>query len=45
MSRDKPASERAPLCPICGQRHWGREPHVFTKAATRGPFKKGAKKK
>ena len=23
MSRDKPASERMPLCPVCGHRHPG----------------------
>jgi hypothetical protein len=32
MSRDKTSSERAPLCPICAERHWGREPHVFGKS-------------
>lgn len=36
MSRDKPASERAPMCPICQTRHWAREPHVLKKKPKKG---------
>lgn len=38
MSRDKPSSERAPLCPLCDSRHWAREPHSF-KGKKRGESK------
>jgi hypothetical protein len=44
MSRDKPSQERAPLCPICGVRHWAREPHVFGKAAKAKAAKAATKK-
>ncbi len=32
---EKTANERAPMCRICGHRHWNREPHVFTKSKSK----------
>ena len=43
MSRDQSSGERAPLCPICQHRHWGREPHVWNKATAAAPAAKKAK--
>lgn len=31
MRSDKTSNDRAPLCAICGHRHWTREPHNFKK--------------
>ena len=45
MSRDKPSSERAPMCPICSVRHWAREAHVFGKKAAAKPAVKTGRRK
>lgn len=33
MSDEK---NRAPLCKICGHRHWGRDPHIFDRKPAQG---------
>jgi hypothetical protein len=38
VSRDKPASERMPLCPVCKNRHSGVL-HVWTKSGALVPQK------
>lgn len=44
MSRDKPPSERMPLCPVCGHRHSGVL-HVWTKSGSLAPQKSKPKGK